>query len=317
MALRPELGELVSPFREALEEAGRVLVGRGEVLELLMAAAIAEGHVLLEGYMGVAKTMTARVFARLIGGEFRRVQCTPDLLPSDILGGYVYNQARGEYVLRKGPIFANVVFMDEINRLSPRTQSAFIQALQEGVVSIEGTTLRLPRPFLAVATRITLIEEEGVYPLSYVLIDRFMFSLEVPRSTLEEEAEVLARIDALDRLEVRQVMTPEQLVRYGERARRVTVAPEVRRYVVRLVERVRRSEDVRYPPSARASISIYKGARALAVMHGRSYVIPDDVKAVAPYALRHRVVLKPEAELAGVRVEDLIREALESVPVPR
>ncbi|RLE83832.1 MAG: magnesium chelatase, partial [Thermoprotei archaeon] len=264
-----------------------------------------------------AKTMTARVFARLIGGEFRRVQCTPDLLPSDILGGYVYNQARGEYVLRKGPIFANVVFMDEINRLSPRTQSAFIQALQEGVVSIEGTTLRLPRPFLAVATRITLIEEEGVYPLSYVLIDRFMFSLEVPRSTLEEEAEVLARIDALDRLEVRQVMTPEQLVRYGERARRVTVAPEVRRYVVRLVERVRRSEDVRYPPSARASISIYKGARALAVMHGRSYVIPDDVKAVAPYALRHRVVLKPEAELAGVRVEDLIREALESVPVPR
>ena len=312
-----EVEEMASPFREAMEEAEKLLVARSEALRLLMAATLAGGHVLLEGYIGVAKTMTARVFAKIIGGKFSRVQCTPDLLPSDILGTYVFDRRSGEYVLRRGPVFANVVFMDEINRLNPRTQSAFIEALQEGRVSIEGTTLPLPKPFLAIATRVSIVEEEGVYPLSYVFIDRFMFSIEIPSASPDEEVEVLSRIDALDRLYVRQVLRPEQVMRFREQVRRVVVAPEVEEYIVELVGKLRESEDVKYPPSTRACIALYKGARALALMYGRDYVVPDDVKALAPYALRHRVVLKPEAALRGVTIENLVEETLEATPVPR
>jgi len=308
---------LVSPFREVVEEARKLLVEREPIVELLLTAILAGGHVLLEGYLGVAKTYTAMIFARLIGGKFKRIQCTPDILPSDILGSYIFDQRTGKFVLRKGPIFANVILVDELNRANPRTQSAFIEALQELRVSIEGTTLELPQPFIIVATRVTLIEEEGVYPVPRVFVDRFMFSVPIGEVTPEKEAEVLSRIDSIEALEVKQVVDPKTILKFRERAKRITVAPSVKDYIVRVRRTIYHSKDVLYPPSTRASISLYKGARVLALMHGRDYVVPDDVKKLIPYVFRHRTVLKPEAELRGVTVESILESVLEEVPVPR
>ena len=303
-------------FQEALNELGKIIIGKEEVIKLLFVTLLSNGHVMLEGHIGVAKTLISRAFARVIGGTFRRIQCTPDLLPADILGTFVFNQKVNDYVLRKGPIFSNVVLLDEINRANPRTQSAFLEAMQEGQVSIEGVTLKLPQPFMVIATRV-FIEEEGVFPLPKVQLDRFMFRIPVTNPTPEEEVEIISRIDVIEAFEIKNVFTPEEILKFREQIKKVIVTQSVKWYIVSLVDHLRRSRSIMYPTSPRAAISLYKGARALAFIEGRDYVIPDDVKRIAFYALNHRIFLKPEAELEGVSVSSLIREVLDLVPVPR
>ena len=308
--------EIKSLFEEAISEFNKIVVGKEEVAKLLFISLLSDGHVILEGHLGVAKTLISKTFAKIIGGSFRRIQCTPDLLPSDILGTFIYDQKKGDYVLKKGPIFANVVLIDEVDRANPRTQSAFLEAMQEGQVSIEGVTLPLPQPFMVIATRV-FIEEEGVFPLPKVQVDRFMFRIFVTHPLPKDEFEIISRIDSIEKFDIRSILTPEIVMKFKENVRKITVSPEVKWYIINLINYIRRNEKITYPPSPRATIYLYKGARAKAFIEGRDYVIPDDVKEIAFYALNHRILLKPEAELEGVTIASLIQEALERVPVPR
>jgi len=299
-----------------IREISRFIIGKENVVKLMLVSILSGGHILLEGPLGVAKTTLSKAFAKVIGGTFRRIQCTSDLLPSDVLGTYVYDQKKGEYVLKKGPIFSNIILLDEIDRASPRTQSAFIEAMQENQVSIEGVTLKLPQPFMVIATRI-FIEEEGVFPLPKVQVDRFMMRIPITFPLPKEEIEILNRIDLIDEFNVREILKPEDILWLREEARKVTVSPLIKKYIVDLVNYLRRNEYADFPVSPRASIFLFKGARAKALIEGRDYVIPDDVKSISFYVLNHRISLKPEAEMDGVTVSTILNEAFKKVPVPR
>jgi MoxR-like ATPase len=290
-------------------------VGYEDLVQLLTVALLSEGHVLIEGPPGTGKTLLAKVFAMSIGGTFSRIQMTPDLLPSDILGSSYYDLQSGGWKLKLGPIHANVVLIDELNRATPRTQSALLEAMQERQVTIEGRTIPLPRPFLAIATMVPV--GEGIYPLPFLTMDRFSFSAQIAGPDPQVEREVLRRIDQIEQLDVKPVLSAEEVLAMAAEARRVLVSERVREYIVNLVQVVRQAEEVDAKPSTRAAVWMLKGARALAYLEGRSYVLPDDVKRVAVYALRHRVTVKPDYSLDGVTPEQVIRRALEEVEVPK
>lgn len=299
-----------------MREINRFIVGKENIIKLLLISILSGGHVLLEGYIGVAKTLLSKTFARVIGGTFRRIQCTSDLLPSDVLGTYVYSQKTGEYILKKGPIFSNIILLDEIDRASPRTQSAFIEAMQENQVSIEGVTLKLPQPFMIIATRV-FIEEEGVFTLPKVQLDRFMMRIPVTIPLPKEEIEILNRIDLIDRFNVRRIFRLEDILWLKEEARRITVSPLIKKYIVEIINYLRKNRYVDFPVSPRGSIYLLKGARAKALLEGRDYVIPDDVKDIGFYVLNHRIGLKTEAEMEGITISSIINEAFKKIPVPR
>jgi len=299
-----------------MREINRFIVGKENIIKLLLISILSGGHVLLEGYIGVAKTLLSKTFARVIGGTFRRIQCTSDLLPSDVLGTYVYSQKTGEYILKKGPIFSNIILLDEIDRASPRTQSAFLEAMQENQVSIEGVTLKLPQPFMIIATRV-FIEEEGVFTLPKVQLDRFMMRIPVTIPLPKEEIEILNRIDLIDRFNVRRIFRLEDILWLKEEARRITVSPLIKKYIVEIINYLRKNRYVDFPVSPRGSIYLLKGARAKALLEGRDYVIPDDVKDIGFYVLNHRIGLKTEAEMEGITISSIINEAFKKIPVPR
>ncbi|MBS7638647.1 MoxR family ATPase [Candidatus Bathyarchaeota archaeon] len=301
---------------KVLEEVSRLIIGKGDVLKMLWVALLSEGHVLLEGPPGVGKTLIARSFAQAIGGAFKRMQMTPDLLPADLIGTTYYRISEGVWDLKYGPIFANVVLADELNRATPKTQAALIEAMQEYQVTIEGKTLPLPKPFIVLATQLPY-GSEGTYPLTEVFIDRFAYKIEVEYPTLGEELEIITRIDELERPTITQVATPEEIQAQVEEVRKIHVSEAVKRYIVDLVDSIRSMEEVRLGPSPRASIWLYKGGRALAYVEGRSYVIPDDIKALAKPVLMHRIRIKPEYEVEGVQPETVIGRALEGVEVPK
>jgi len=311
-----ELSEAASRIRMIREEVGRVIVGKEDVVDTLLVALIAEGHILLEGVPGIGKTLLARSFAQAIGGNFKRIQMTPDLLPADIVGTYVFNPKDASFRLRHGPMFANVILADELNRATPKVQAAFIEAMQERQVTIEGNTLPLERPFMVIATQMPY-GAAGTFPLTEVQVDRFAYRIDVGYPTEDEEVEVVSRTDLIEQLNVDPAMNSDEIIDITELAKSIYVHERVKRYIVSMVSKVRGNPYVRSGPSPRASIWLFKGSRVRALLEGRQYAIPDDVKALASYVIPHRVQLKPEAEAEEVSAEKLIEETLRETPVPK
>ncbi|WP_102128585.1 AAA family ATPase [Deinococcus planocerae] len=307
----------VQPFaRRILDNVARVLVGKKDVTRLALAGLLAGGHLLLEDAPGTGKTMLARALALSLGLGFRRVQFTPDLLPSDVTGVSVYRPASGEFEFVPGPIFTGLLLADEINRATPKTQSALLEAMGEGQVTESGVTHVLRRPFVVVATQ-NPVEHEGTYRLPEAQLDRFLLKLSVGYPTLEEEVRLLARLQGEHPIEtLGPVATPADLLAAQGAARRVRVADDLRRYAAALSARTRAHGQVALGGGPRASLALQGVAQALAALHGRDFVLPDDVKAAAPGVLAHRLSLRVEARLAGVRPEEVVADVLRQEPVP-
>jgi len=300
-------------FSEILDEVSKVIVGKREELEYILATILAGGHVLLEGVPGVAKTTIAKAIASAMSLEFKRIQFTPDLLPSDIIGTYVYRQNRFEF--EKGPIFADIVLVDEINRASPKTQAALLEAMQERQVTVWGNTFRLSPVFTVIAT-MNPVEFEGVYPLSEAQVDRFMSKVVIGYPSRDELVEILERLRTIEEWPVKPVITREQLLQAREEIWNIYVDRNVKYYIASIVEATHHSLHVQLGGSPRAAIAMMQIARALAYIRGDKHVTPDHVKQAAWPALRHRIILKPEAKLAGITPEKIIEEVLAKVPPP-
>jgi len=313
-----DLGEVRKLSAQILDEVERAVVGKRDALELVLLGFLADGHVLLEDYPGLAKTLAARSFARVLGIGFARIQFTPDLMPSDVTGSSIWNQRDADFEFRPGPIFANLLLADEINRAPPKTQAALLEAMQERQATIDGVTHRLERPFLVVATQ-NPIEYEGTYPLPEAQLDRFLLRTAFGYPARDGEVDVLTRrIDrGMDEVELRTVMDRETLLEMQRSIETVHVADSVREYCVDLVVATRTSPSAAVGASPRGSLALLKLARCRAALQGRDYTLPDDVKAITVPALAHRVVLRPELWVQRITEEDVVQEVLESVPTPR
>ena len=302
--------------RALADEVGKVIVGKAAQTRLLTVALLADGHVLLDDVPGVAKTLLVRTAAAALSLSFCRVQCTPDLLPADVTGSLVYDQRAAEFVFRPGPLFANVVLADEINRATPRTQSAFLEAMEERGVTVDGVTHALPAPFVVLATQ-NPVELKGTFPLPEAQLDRFLIALRMGYPDAGDETLMLERFRADDPLaEVRPVVAPEQVAAARLAVRAVHVADDVARYVVALARATRESPRVRLGASPRASLALQRAAQASAALDGRDFVVPDDVQALAEPVLAHRLLLARDTALAGETAGSVVRDLLLEVPVP-
>lgn len=309
-----QLAQQVRELRErTLLELGRVVVGMEEVVHQFLIALLAGGHVLLEGVPGVAKTTLAKTFARVLGIHYQRVQFTPDLLPSDVTGTFIYDRRTNDFVLRKGPIFCQVLLADEINRSPAKTQSALLEAMQEQQVTIEGTTLPLPTPFMVLATQ-NPIEQEGVYRLPEAQLDRFLLRVEMSYPGHESEVAML-KLHSRPPGEVQQVFTPEMILDMQDKVHLVHGTELLLEYIVHLAEASRQHPDVALGASPRASLNLLRCARARALLDGRHYFTHEDIHGVAHGVLGHRLIIRPEAEVEGTLVADVVDDLLQSVPV--
>ncbi len=312
-----------SDMRDRLmAEAGRAVVGQEETIELLLVALLAGGHVLIEGVPGTAKTLMAKTLSLLLQAQFTRVQFTPDLMPSDILGTSVFDLTSSQFHLKKGPIFTNFLLADEINRAPAKTQAALLEAMEERQVTLDGTRYILPEPFITIATQ-NPIEYEGTYPLPEAQIDRFLFKVLVDYGSVKDEEEILRRYHAgfdakaLDQLGLQPILGPAEVSALRRECQSVAVDPGIMGYITSIVRETRESRDIRLGASPRAAIALLLGAKVVAALDGRDYVLPDDVKRLALPTLRHRVVLRPEVELEGMSADMVIGGILSSLEVPR
>jgi MoxR-like ATPase len=302
--------------RRIIANVEQVVVGKRQQIIKVLVAWYCEGHVLLEDVPGVAKTMLARAFARSVNCTFRRIQCTPDLLPTDVTGGAIFNQKTSEFEFRPGPIFAQVVLADEINRATPRTQAALLEAMAESSVTIDGVGHLLKPPFLLIGTQ-NPIDHEGTFPLPEAQLDRFLMKLSLGYPTLEEESQMLEMLKREHPLEkLQSVISAEELVLCQRAVRTVHVDPKVRNYITEIVHASRKHHDVRMGGSPRASIALYRASQAVAAIRGRNYVEPDDVKHILPSVLTHRMILQPEARIQNVSADELIVDMMDNTPVP-
>jgi len=310
--------EVATLSERIINEVERAIVGKRAPLEKIMAAFLCPGgHVLLEDYPGLAKTLIANSFATALGMTFKRIQFTPDLLPGDITGGYIYDRAQNQFSLRKGPLFAHIVLADEINRASPRTQSALLEAMQEYQVTLEGETLILPTPFIVIATQ-NPIEYEGTFPLPEAQLDRFIMKLSIGYPTPPEEREILhrRRERKQDAFTLQPVTTAEGLEAMREAVEEVYMDPDIEQYIVDLTTRTRQHRQVAVGASPRGGLALLKLSRAHAAMQGRSYTLPDDVKLFCQSALCHRLILEPDLWTVRKAVDDVVTEIVKAVPVP-
>jgi MoxR-like ATPase len=303
---------------KVIGEVERAIVGKRPLLEKIMAAILVSGgHLLLEDYPGLAKTLIANSFSIALGLDFKRIQFTPDLLPGDITGGYIYNRAENRFELRKGPIFANVILADEINRASPKTQSALLEAMQEYQVTLEGETMKLPEPFIVIATQ-NPIEYEGTFPLPEAQLDRFIMKLSIGYPSEDEEQEMLRRRfkRRRDEFDLKQVTNAEELLQERESVEKVHIDPDIERYIVALIAETRKRRQINVGASPRGSLALLKLSRAWAVMQGRDYVLPDDVKVFARPALHHRLILEPELWMKQGATDEILTAIIQGTPVP-
>jgi len=299
-----------------VDEISKCVVGRKEIIRLMLVSLLSQGHILLEGDPGLGKTTLARAFAQTIGGDFKRIQMTPDTLPADILGTFVFNQQSGAFELHAGPIFGNIILVDELNRATPKAQSALLESMQERQVSFEGKTRALNEPFMVIATQVRF-GSAGTYPLSDVQSDRFAFSILLDFPPAQEELEILSRIDEIQSQSCAAITSLKEISSISETIKEVFVSNSIKEYIVALSNYLRTSDLLKIRPSPRASISLHKGARSLAFLDGRDHVIPDDVKFLAQYVFGHRVVLTPEAIDQELSTSKIVSQMLDQVAVPR
>ncbi|MGH2749075.1 MAG: AAA family ATPase [Actinomycetota bacterium] len=305
-----------SSFERIAANVEHTIQGKDEVIRLSLVALLAEGHLLIEDIPGVGKTMLAKSIARSVGCSWSRIQFTPDLLPSDVTGVNVWDRARGQFEFKPGAVFANVILGDEINRASPKTQSALLECMEERQVSVDGTTHKLDPPFMVIATQ-NPVEHEGTYPLPESQLDRFMMRLSIGYPNRTSELDILDTHGSRSPLEdLDAVADAEEVIRLVKMAREVHVAPTLKRYIVELTEATRDHSDLYLGASPRASLYLLKSSRALAASRGREYVVPDDIKDLAVPVLAHRLLSSPEAQMRGAAVEDVLEALLGRLPIP-
>lgn len=317
-----EVTKVVATAEAITGEISKVVIGQAEVVEQVLVALFAEGHILLEGVPGIAKTLLVRTLAQAISADFKRIQFTPDLMPSDVIGTNVFDPSRSEFRLRRGPIFAGILLADEVNRTPPKTQSALLEAMEERQVTIDGESHLLPSLFMVLATQ-NPVEYEGTYPLPEAQLDRFMLKIQVDYPTLDEEHKIIQSYDLgfraanLDAAGVRSVASEADIAVCRAEISRVVVDEPIMRYMAEIVGRTRQDRNLVLGASPRASITFLLTAKALAAIRGRGFVTPDDIKSLAPAVLRHRLILRPEAEIEGMTPDRVISNILAAVEVPR
>ncbi len=311
------VNEVMNPIVERiLYNIEKVMIGKRNVAELSLVALLAEGHVLLEDVPGVGKTMMVRALAKSVGANFKRIQFTPDLLPSDVTGVSIYNPKEMEFQFIPGPLMANIILADEINRTSPKTQSALLEAMEEASITIDGVTHRLEKPFFVMATQ-NPTDYEGTYPLPEAQLDRFLLKMRMGYPDQDEEIEVLNRVQQKSPIEdITPVIGLQELRSLQSQIKDVYVNESMKRYIVEIANLTRNHEKVYMGVSPRGSIAIMKAAQAYAFMYGREYVLPDDIQFLVPAVFTHRIILKSEARFTGVSTEDLLKEMMETIPVP-
>ena len=322
--LKEQVQETSAWIRKLREEVGRVIVGQEQLVERLLVGLLANGHVLLEGVPGLAKTLTVRTLAAAVQATFHRIQFTPDLLPADIVGTLIYNPQDGKYHANRGPVFANFLLADEINRAPAKVQSALLEAMQERQVTLGGETMKLPSPFLVLATE-NPIDQEGTYPLPEAQVDRFMFKVVLDYPSFEEERRVLDRMAFTSpETPIKPVVTLDDILQTRKIVDQIHVDDKIRDYIVKIVFATRKPEDyqldlkhfIQYGASPRATIYLTIAAKAWALLQGRDYVIPEDVKSIGPDVLRHRIILTYEAEAQSVTADAIVKKVFNAVPVP-
>jgi MoxR-like ATPase len=313
-----QIAEAAELSRTILGTLQQVIIGKDQVLQHLLLGLYSRGNILIEDFPGLAKTLIARLIAQVTGLTFKRIQFTPDLLPGDITGGFIYNQKRGEFEFRPGPLFTNLVLADEVNRAPPKTQAALLEVMQERQVTVDGTTYAVPQPFLVLATQ-NPIELEGTYPLPEAQLDRFIMRLRVGYPSVEEERQILAHRGARrqERVDLEPVTDVAQLLQLQATVEQVHATADIERYIASITAATRQHPQVQVGASPRGSLALYQLARAHAMVEERDFVLPDDVKAMAPAALVHRLLLKPELWVRGVQAEHIVQDILQRISVPK
>jgi MoxR-like ATPase len=317
---RLDLSGLQQNVQKVREEIGRVIVGQEAMVDLLLTALLADGHVLIEGVPGVAKTLTAKLLARVISVDFQRIQFTPDLMPSDVLGTSVYNMKTSEFEFKSGPIFTNIVLIDEINRAPAKTQAALFEVMEERQVTVDGKTYKMKSPYLVVATQ-NPIEHEGTYRLPEAQLDRFLFKIVVNYPNLEQEISIISRQhnrkSQLATEEVHQVLTAENLSAFRQLAQSVHLEENLMRYIAQIIQETRNNPSLFLGASPRASVAILHSSKAYAALQGRDFVTPEDIKIVALPVLRHRIMLNPDKEMEGITTDEVVKQIIDKIEVPR
>lgn len=317
---RIDLSLLSHKLNEIRQEVGKVIVGQEEMIDLLITAIMADGHVLIEGVPGVAKTLTAKLLSKIVSADFSRIQFTPDLMPSDVLGTSVFNLKTSEFEFKAGPIFSNIVLIDEINRAPAKTQAALFEVMEERQVTVDGHTHKMKSPYIVVATQ-NPIEQEGTYRLPEAQLDRFLFKIIVNYPSLDQELGILnlhhGRQGAQPFAEVKAVLSPEEIKSLRLHAQQVHIEENLLKYIAQIVHETRNNPMLFLGASPRASIAVLASAKAYALIHGRDFVSPEDIKTMMVPVLRHRIILSPEKEMEGIRPEDVLKQIINKIEVPR
>ncbi len=317
---RIDLSGLNKAVLEISTEIKKIIVGQDEMIRLIIAALLADGHVLIEGVPGVAKTLTAKLVARSVNAVFSRVQFTPDLMPSDVIGTPVFNPGDAKFEFKKGPVFGNIVLVDEINRAPAKTQAALLEVMEERQISVDGKTYVMDSPFMVIATQ-NPVEQEGTYRLPEAQLDRFLFKIEVPYPNEEEELQILSKFNAMGNSRaldvVTQMLSGAQINTLRQQVKEIIIEEKLLAFIAKLVNQTRNNKSIYLGASPRASLSIMNASKAMAAMQGRDFVTPDDIIAMALPVLRHRIILSPEKEMEGTSENDVIKQIINGLEIPR